>query len=73
VLLREARERADLSREDLARLAGVSSRQIYDIENDRAVPRRATRAVVTAALRRALGVDLLTIDWPTGSLWSAGR
>jgi transcriptional regulator with XRE-family HTH domain len=60
VLLREARERARLSREDLARRAGVSSRQIYDIEHALCSPRRATRAVLAVAV----GVPREQIDWP---------
>lgn len=64
VLLREARERAGLSREALAFRAGLSPRAIYDIEHARTVPRRSTRLLLTTALRHELGVDLLRIDWP---------
>lgn len=60
MLLREARERAGLSREDLARRAGVSSRQIYDIEHALCSPRRATRAVLSVAV----GVPRDQLAWP---------
>lgn len=60
MLLREARERAGLSRELLARRAGVSSRQIYDIEHALCSPRRATRAVLAVAV----GVPRDQLDWP---------
>lgn len=67
MLLREARERAGLSREDLARRAGVSSRQIYDIEHARCSPRRATRAVLAVAV----GISRDQIAWPTAALRKA--
>lgn len=60
MLLRDARERARLSREDLARRAGVSARQIYDIEHALCSPRRATRAVLAVAV----GLSRDQIDWP---------
>ena len=60
MLLREARERAGLTREALARRAGVSSRQIYDIEHDRCSPRMATRAVLAVAV----GLPRDGIAWP---------
>lgn len=60
MLLREARERARLSREDLARRAGVSARQIYDIEHGLCSPRRATRAVLAVAV----GMPREQIAWP---------
>ncbi|MDO8187203.1 helix-turn-helix transcriptional regulator [Conexibacter sp. JD483] len=60
MLLRDARQRACLSREDLARRSGVSSRQIYDIEHARCSPRNATRAVLAVAV----GVPRDQIDWP---------
>jgi transcriptional regulator with XRE-family HTH domain len=65
VTLREARDRADLTREDLARRSGVSARQIYDIEHGRAIPRRATRTVLVVALGR------VEIDWPTEAIKEA--
>jgi transcriptional regulator with XRE-family HTH domain len=60
VLLREARQRACLSREALARRSGVSARQIYDIEHARCSPRNATRAVLAVAV----GLPRDQIDWP---------
>lgn len=67
MLLREARERAGLSREDLARRAGVSSRQIYDIEHARCSPRRATRAVLAVAV----GMPRDAIAWPAPAIRKA--
>ncbi|MDO8209303.1 helix-turn-helix transcriptional regulator [Conexibacter sp. CPCC 206217] len=60
MLLREARERAGLSREGLARRSGVSARQIYDIEHALCSPRRATRAVLAVAV----GLPRDGIAWP---------
>lgn len=60
MLLKEARERAELTREELARRSGVSARQIYNIETGRQVPRRATRIVLAFAVKTR-AVD---IDWP---------
>lgn len=61
MLLKEARERAKLTRAGLSRKAGVSERQIYDIEHNRCEPRRATMAVLAVAV----GCRRDEIDWPT--------
>jgi len=63
VLLREARERAGLSRETLAHMSGISTRCIYDIEHANRVPRRSTRIVLTTVLRHENG-EHVRIDWP---------
>ncbi|ADB50159.1 helix-turn-helix transcriptional regulator [Conexibacter woesei] len=63
MLLREARDRAGLTREALARRAGVSSRQIYDIEHALCSPRRATRTVLAVAV----GVPRDQIAWPAST------
>lgn len=62
--LKDARDRAGLSRETLAAKAGLSARAIYDIEHGVKVPRRSTRLLLTTVLRNELRVDLLPIDWP---------
>jgi transcriptional regulator with XRE-family HTH domain len=48
--LRDARDRAGLSREELARRSGVAVRTLYDIEMQGVVPRRSTQRVVAVAL-----------------------
>jgi transcriptional regulator with XRE-family HTH domain len=51
--IRRARERAQLSQEDLARLVGASKRAVGDWENDRRKPRNRL-----GALEEVLGVPL---------------
>jgi len=67
VTLREARDRAGLTRDDLARRAGVSTRAVYDIEHGIAIPRRSTRMVLAVAV----GVHRDQIDWPTPAIKEA--
>ena len=48
--LRASRERAGLSRESLAYLAGVSTSTIYRVEGERVEPRRSTARALVAVL-----------------------
>lgn len=56
--LLEARIRADLSREDLGRMAGISAKQVRLIETGAA---RRSRVSTINALARALDRDVLAL------------
>lgn len=53
--LRELRQRAGLSQEELADLAGISRGAVYEIEANGRKPHPKTRRQLTESLNRALG------------------
>ncbi len=59
--IRNQREALGLTREDLASKAGVAHKTIERIEAGGSEPRRATLAVIEAALKEAKA------DWPLNS------
>lgn len=63
--LRQARERAELSQEQLAALAWVSVRTIRRIEQGHVTPNISTRRAIRSALHRRLAD--VSIAWPTGT------
>jgi transcriptional regulator with XRE-family HTH domain len=62
--LREARERAGMTRASLARAAGFSERHIHRLEADHAAPRPPT----LLALAEAIGVELDVLLAPTATV-----